>query len=148
MRCLSMHLKDKKKFTWNNSDELQILFGKVTDGRLGELYEQFNKPHSPHLFKFKPKKLDLNQLTELNIGKISGQKIYRMILKDIPKEGKILEVGCGRTYLPYLLIREGYYYYGIDVMADLIKACNQTKNNNLDVSYKERITFQYDGQSH
>lgn len=67
-------------------------------------------------------------------------RVRTMILRDLPKSSKLLEVGCGQSFLPIALVTDGYYYEGVDCMEGVVSACNLSREK-LHEAYRGKIHF-------
>ena len=56
------------------------------------------------------------------------KRLIRFILKNVPKKGKILEIGCGSGVTCDYLSKEGYEVTGIDIDKDMLKLAENIAN--------------------
>jgi len=61
----------------------------------------------------------------------SQENAYYGVVSNIPKQGRILEVGCGLGYFTYALAKSGYTAIGIDVSKKAIDDAEKRYGKNL-----------------
>lgn len=132
---------DKDQILWH---EYRKKLRYARDEEIGSLNEEIYKIYLGRSYLFKPlltvKQTDPNQLPISYSLSNGAWRVRMMILNDLPKGSKLLEVGCGQTFFPLVLVTDGYTYEGVDCMEGLIKACNLSREN-IHEMYRERLHF-------
>lgn len=133
--------EDKGQIVWH---EYRKKLRCAKDGEIGSLNEEIYRNYLGRSYLFKPlltvEQTDPNLLPQTCSLSNGAWRVRTMILKDLPKGSKLLEVGCGQTFLPIVLVTDGYLYEGVDCVEGIIKACNLSREK-LHEIYRERLHF-------
>ncbi len=74
----------------------------------------------------------------------SQEHVYHGVAQNLPKKGRILEVGCGLGYFSYALAKGGYEVLGIDISQEAITAATNRYGNH----FKKQDFFEMNKQQH
>lgn len=133
--------EDKSQIVWQ---QYRKKLRGASDGEIGALNEEIYRNYLVWAHVSKPS-LTVEQtkpdvLPQSHPLSNCAWRVRTMILRDLPRGSRLLEVGCGNQFIPIVLVTDGYSYEGVDCMENVVKICNLQREK-LHEAYRGRIHF-------